>query len=260
MTGSMSSWAEIPGRVALVTAASSGIGLATATALARAGARVAINARDADRLAKAAETIREQTGREVLPLPGDLREPELPALLVGRTAGSLGPVEILVANVGGPSPGSFDAMDDSAWDGALDAVLRPAVRLSRAVLPSMRSARFGRIVHVLSMTVREPVANLTASNVLRPGLVGLVADMARENAVHGITINAVCPGYTRTPRIEEVGATNPEMVRALEARIPTGRLASADEIAAGALFFASDAASYVTGTAMPIDGGVTARP
>ncbi len=251
---------DIPSRVALVTAASSGIGKASAMALARAGARVAILARGEKRLAAAAEQIQEASGRDVLALPGDLTDPSTPAAVLAELGRRWGPVEILVANVGGPEKGSFDALDDSAWQRAFDAVLTPAIRLSRAVLPSMRRARFGRIIHILSLTAREPVEQLTASNALRPAVAGLIADLARELAVLGITVNGVCPGYTRTPRLEELGATDPSRLRQIEQLIPAGRLAAPEEIAAVVLFLASDAASYVTSALIPVDGGVTARP
>lgn len=253
------SWSEIPSRVALVTAASSGIGHASAMALAAAGAEVAILSRSQERLDGAAKEILKATGRKVLTIAGDLTRPELPAEAVRRVNQELGPVEILVANVGGPPAGNFDALDDALWQRSFDAVLSPAIRLSRAVLPGMRSARFGRIVHVLSMTVRQPVAHLTSSNALRPGLAGLIADMAQELAVSGITVNGVCPGYTRTARMAELGADDPARLRRIEESIPAGRLASADEIAAVVLFLASDAASYVTSAMIPVDGGVTAR-
>ena len=248
----------IPGRVALVPAASSGIGVACARALARAGARVAILSRDAERLAGAARQIAEDCGRPVLAVPGDLTDAEAPFRAVSEVARELGPVELLVANVGGPPPGTFDALDEPAWREAIDSVLWPAVRLSRAVLPRMRNLRFGRIVHVLSLTARQPIGGLTTSNALRPAVAGLVGDLARENAVHGITINAVCPGMTRTARIEELAAT-PERVRALEAMVPMGRLAAPEEIAAPVAFLCSEQASYLTGAIIPVDGGVTAR-
>ncbi len=249
----------IPGRVALVTAASSGIGFACARALARAGARVAVLSRDPERITGAARRIAEEAGRPVLAVPGDLTEPDVAFRAVSEVGRELGPVELLVANVGGPPAGSFDVVDEPAWREAIDSVLWPAIRLSRAVLPRMRQQRFGRIVHVLSLTVRQPIGGLATSNALRPAVAGMIGDLARENAVHGITVNAVCPGMTRTARIEEVGGDSPERLRAIEAMVPIGRLAAPEEIAAPVCFLCSDQASYVTGAILPVDGGVTAR-
>jgi 3-oxoacyl-[acyl-carrier protein] reductase len=250
----------IPGRTALVTAASEGIGYACARALAGAGADVVLVSRDAERIAAAATRIREETGRRTHALAADLSEQGAGARIVHEATKALGAVEILVANVGGPPPGRFEDLDAGAWDRALTGVLRPALDLSRAVLPAMRIGRFGRLVHVLSITTRVPVEGLTASNVVRPAVAGLVADLARENAVHGITVNGVSPGYTRTRRLEELGASSPEKLREIERGIPASRLADASEIAAPVVFLASDGASYINGQTIAVDGGLTARP
>lgn len=250
--------AAIPGRVALVTAASDGIGLASALELARAGARVALLSRDPAKLAAAAERVREVAGTPPPVIAADLLDPETPARAVAEVARTLGEVEILVANVPGPPRGTFEALDDRAWEVAVRALLAPALGLCRAVLPGMRRERFGRIVHVLSVTAREPLPGLTAGNVLRPAVAGLVADLARACGAHRITVNAVLPGYTRTARLLENG--RPEALRALEDRIPLGRLADPPEIGAVVAFLASDAASYVSGALVPVDGGLTARP
>lgn len=250
----------VAGRTALVTAASAGIGYACARALAGAGAKVAIVARDAARLEEARARIERETGRTVFGITADLGVASEPKRAAREAERALGGIEILVANVGGPRPGGFDALDAEAWEASIAGVLRPALELSRVVLPRMRVARWGRVVHVLSITARQPVHGLAASNVLRPAVAGLVADLARENAVHGIAVNAVCPGYTRTARLEELGANAPDRLRQIEEQIPAGRLADPREIAAAVLFLASDAASYVHGAVLPVDGGLTARP
>jgi 3-oxoacyl-[acyl-carrier protein] reductase len=260
MTGRIPTLGKIPARVALVTGASEGIGLACARALAAAGARVAILSRREDALRERAEELAAETGGEVVPVAGDLLDPETPRRAVQETVSRLGPVEILVANVGGPPRGRAGELDDEAWRTAIDGVLWPALRLTRAVVPEMRTARFGRIVHVLSVTVRQPVPALTTSNALRPAVAGLIADHAREYGVHGITVNGVLPGYTRTARLEQLGASAPERLRRLEQEVPAGRLADPSEVAAVALFLASDAASYVNGVLIPADGGLSAAP
>lgn len=256
----MSGIPPIPGRVALVTAASAGLGYACARALAEQGAEIAIASRDRARIDDAAARLAHETGARPLALVGDLAEPGTPKRLVAEVAEHLGDVEILVANVGGPTPGGLGTLDESAWAAGVGGVLVPAIELMRAVLPKMRRARFGRVVHVLSVTARVPVDGLAISNALRPAVAGLIADAARDNAVHGITINGVCPGYTRTRRLEELGAASPDALRALEERIPAQRLAAPEEIAAPVAFLASDRASYVNGAILPVDGALSARP
>jgi 3-oxoacyl-[acyl-carrier protein] reductase len=260
MNGMTTSVGSIPDRVALVTGASAGIGLACARGLAAAGARVAILSRREKELSERAEELAAETGAEVVPVPGDLMDPQTPRRAVQDVASRLGPVEILVANVGGPPRGRADELDDAAWQAAIDGVLWPALRLTRAVIPEMRGRRFGRIVHVLSVTVRQPVGSLTTSNALRPAVAGLIADHAREYGVHGITVNGVLPGYTRTARLEQVGAADPERLRQLEQHVPLGRLADPSEVAAVAVFLASEGASYVNGALIPADGGLSAEP
>lgn len=251
---------SIPGRVALVTAASAGIGEACARALARAGARVALLARRERELKDLAESIAADFGVETLAVPADLSVPGAVEGAVRTVTARLGPVEVLVANVGGPPAGRFGELGDDEWKAAIDGVLYPAIRLTRAVTPRMISERYGRIVHVMSITVRQVVPGLTASNALRPAVAGLVADSAREFGVHGITVNGVLPGYTRTQRLAQLGQSDPERLRELERQVPLGRLADPAEVAAAAAFLASDAASYVNGVLLPVDGGLTAAP
>jgi 3-oxoacyl-[acyl-carrier protein] reductase len=248
---------EIPGRVALVTAGSEGIGLAAALALARSGAQVAILSRDPHKLAAAAEAIHAASGTLPLAVAADVADAAATARALAEVTRTLGEIEILVVNVGGPRKGTFDSADDAAWDDGVRQTLGPAVRLTRAVLPAMRRARFGRIVHVLSVTAREPLPGFALSNALRPAVAGMIGDVARENAVHRVTVNGVCPGYVRTRRLAGLDG---DALRRLEERIPAGRLADPSEIGAVVAFLASDAASYVTGAIVPVDGGFTARP
>jgi len=251
----------LAGRTALVTGASDGLGLATATALAREGVRLAIASRGKEKLGAASEAIRAATGVEVLALPADVTDREQCAALVESVASRLGPVEILVANAGGPKPGRFD---DVAWDDVLDAfrkVVGPVHHLVSAALPAMRAKRWGRIVSIQSMSIRQPVEGLLLSNSIRPAAAGLLKGLAGELAPEGITVNVVGPGSCRTERILELGRfRNPGVSEAdlpalLGKAMPIGRLVEPEEVGSAVAFLCSARAAAITGTYLPVDGG-----
>jgi 3-oxoacyl-[acyl-carrier protein] reductase len=251
----------IRGKVALVTGASDGLGLAAARALAGEGVALAIAARRPDRLRSAAETICAATGAEVLTLPADVTDREQASRLVSDVAGHLGPVEILVANAGGPRPGKFHDLAWDDWTEAFAQVVGPLHHLVSAALPAMKEACWGRIVSIQSMSIRQPVDSLLLSNALRPAAAGLVKGLAAELATSGITVNVVGPGPSRTGRILQLGrfrspdADDDEIARALGEQLPIGRLVEPDEVAAAIAYLCSVQAAAVTGSYFPVDGG-----
>lgn len=254
---------ELRDRCAIVCAASKGLGRATALALAREGARVAICARTAAPLQEAAEEIRTTTGATVVPIVADVSRAEDVERLVDASAGALGAIDILINNTGGPRSGPFVSFSDADWQEAIDSILLSVVRLSRAVVPHMRQRGGGRIINITSISAKQPVEGLVLSNALRAAVTGLSRTIANELAADNILVNCVAPGYTKTDRVVELAeaaaareGVTPEAVRQrTEAGIPLKRLATTEEFASVVAFLASGKASYVTGTTLQIDGG-----
>jgi 3-oxoacyl-[acyl-carrier protein] reductase len=232
------------GRTAIVSGASSGMGLAIAEALAAEGVNVAMFARRRDVLEREADRIGGLAVRGDLTVPKDLTK------LVGQTVGAFGGIDILVNNGGGPPPGPAAGADDQAIEGAVELLLLSAVRLTNLCLPHLEASGRGRIVNLESSSVRSPIDNLALSNTLRPGVVGWMKTLAREVAPKGITVNTIAPGRIDTERLRSVGDENLDWV-------PMGRLGDPAEIAAVVCFLASDRAGYVTGAVIPVDGGLT---
>jgi 3-oxoacyl-[acyl-carrier protein] reductase len=247
----------IRGKVALVTGGSAGLGYEAARALAAEGARVAIAARDPERLAAAAARL----GSGVAAFPADVSSRREAQSLVERVAGDLGPVEILVANAGGPKPGRFDDFAWDDWERAFALVVGTVHHLVTSVAPGMRQRRWGRVVSIQSMSIRQPVESLLLSNSLRPAAAGLLKGLASELAPHGITVNVIGPGSSRTDRILELGrhrhpgAEDDAILARLGAALPIGRLVEPSEVGAAVAFLCSAQAAAVTGTFLPVDGG-----
>ena len=257
---------KIAGKVALVGASAGGLGLATAQRLAMEGCHVAISDIDASRLAGALETVKSAgPGGTMAAYPADFTNSKDLEALVDQVQSDLGPISILVTNSGGPPPGTFDDASDEKWQRAYELTFLSAVRLIRLVLPGMQQARWGRIINFASRALREPIGNLMISNAVRLAVAGMAKTLATEVAEFGITVNNIGPGPTSTDRAIELAAARAQKkgidtateLAQTAARIPRGRLAAPEEIAAAAAFLASDLAGHITGVSLLIDGGET---
>jgi 3-oxoacyl-[acyl-carrier protein] reductase len=248
----------IAGRIALVMGASKGLGRATAAALAREGARVAVSSRSADRIEQAAAEITAETGGEAVALAADTDAVEELPGLVERVGSSLGPVEILVTNTGGPplgDPLSFSAED---WERAYRSLVLAPMALIEAVVPGMRDGGWGRIVNVTSIATKEPIPGLLLSNSHRLAAVGAFKTLSRELARDGILLNSVAPGRIATDRIAGMADISLEELRKAEQPdIPVGRLGTPEEFGDVVAFLCSERASYVNGVNLMVDGGLT---
>ena len=253
----------LTGKIALVAAASRGLGRAVAEELAREGAHVLICARGAEALRETAKSIRAATGVRVVEVVADLSDSSDVVRVAERALAEFGRVDILVTNGGGPPAGPFENHSPDAWQAAIRQNLLSVVELTRAILPGMKERRWGRIINVTSIAVKQPVDNLILSNSVRAAVTGFARTLANEVAPFGITVNNVMPGYTRTQRVEELAernaslkGTTPEAERAVwEGQIPMARLGESSEFAAMVAFLASERASYTTGASIPVDGG-----
>jgi 3-oxoacyl-[acyl-carrier protein] reductase len=250
-------------KVALVAAASRGLGRAVAHELANEGAKVIIFARGREAIEAARDEIARSTDADVHGIAADITDDDHIARVVAESTSRFGQIDILVTNAGGPPAGPFEAHEWDAWERAVKLTLKGAVELTRAVLPSMRERRWGRIIHVTSIAVKQPVDNLMLSNSLRSAVTGFARTLANEVATDGVTVNCIMPGYTRTERVEELadatakrdGVTRDDVLKRFEREIPMKRLGEPHEFAAMAAFLASDRASYVTGQSIAVDGG-----
>ena len=239
----------LKGKIAIVAAASKGLGLAVATELAREGAEVAICARSAERLEKATQAIREASGRAVYSEAFDEKK--------------FGRVDICVTNAGGPPSKPFMDISIAEWRAAVDMTLLSAVYFAREVLPRMQKNRWGRVVTITSSSVKQPMDNLMLSNSIRAAVTGLAKTLANEFGPSGITVNNVCPGFTQTDRLVELadaraaatGQTREKIFETWATLSPLRRVGQPEEFAAAVAFLASERASYINGVSLAVDGG-----
>ena len=247
---------NLKNRTVLVTAGSKGIGLATAHGFHACGAKVAICGRSQDKLDAAAAQM-----PGCIALTGDVSVSEDIDRVVDATTKEFGGIDILVNNAGGPPPGLFADLSDEDWEKAIELTLMSVVRATRLVLPHMRAQKWGRIINISSSGVKQPVPGLTLSNSIRMAVLGWAKTLANQVAADNVLVNTVCPGFTdRVAQILEQqsaasGKSIEEIAAALAAQIPMQRIGQPEEIANLAVFLGSDAASYITGTAIQVDGG-----
>ena len=253
----------LKGKAAVVAAASKGLGKAVAFGLAAEGVDVAICSRDREAIERAGEEIRAKTGVKVLAFQADLTDANAIHNFVQRAGEQFGRIDILFANSGGPPPGSFDSVDDAAWERAFSLNHLSAVRLTREVLPYLRRQGGGCIVYSTSISIKQPIENLILSNSIRSAVVLMAKTLMQEVARENIRVNVVCPGRIYTERIEQLdgaraqqaGLSVAEVARQSEAAIPLGRSGRPEEFADTVVYLCSNRASYLTGNVIQIDGG-----
>jgi 3-oxoacyl-[acyl-carrier protein] reductase len=249
---------QLKNKRALVTGASRGLGFATAKLLAAEGAKVAINSRDAAKLAAAAESI------GAIAIAADLLGPDSPGKIVEEAVAKLGGLDILVCNAGGPPPGAFESFDEATWQKAIDLSFMSNVRLIKAALPYLRKSAAASVLTVTSYSVKQPIPNLILSNSIRAATIGLTKSLALELGKDGIRFNSILPAWTETERVTDLmsvraknnGTTVEEEIAKQSQESALGRIASPEEFANVAVFLVSPAASYLTGVMLTVDGGM----
>ncbi len=248
----------------MVAGASRGLGFAVARALAKEGARISISSRSAEAIAAAGAKIEEETGAAVLAMPVDVRSGEAIAAWFDKTFERFGGVDLLYPNSGGPPPGPTLKFDDAAWQNAFELLLLSAIRTIRLAVPSMASRGGGAIVLPTSSAVKEPIANISLSTVMRTSVSSLSKTLALELAPQNIRVNQLIPGRIHTDRVDEIDVDNSKRSgipvegqrKRVWATIPMGRYGDPDGFAAAAVFLFSEAASYITGASLQVDGGL----
>jgi len=250
-------------KTALVCGSSKGLGKATASCLAQEGTSVVLCSSNPANLEKAKQDIQQVSSAEVTAIAANLSDQKDVSRLIEVLFKKYGHLDILVNNTGGPPPGKFEELSIDSWQEAYEAMLISAVMLTKSVLPGMKSQRWGRILNITSIAVKQPVENLILSNSIRAGITGFARTLANEVAPFGITVNNILPGFTRTERLvslaEETagrkGVSVDEAYQTWIKDIPMNRLGEPEEFGNVVTFLASERASYVTGTSITVDGG-----
>lgn len=255
----------IKNKVALVAASSRGLGKAIAFQLSKEGAKVVICARNRERLFKTGDEIAAKTEGVVRAIVADVRDKKQVSEMVEQTVKELATIEILVSNAGGPPSGMADdfALDD--YRDALELNLMSTINLCYEVIPFMKKKKWGRIINLTSVAAKQPIDSLILSNTARAGVLGFSKSLSNQVASYGITVNSICPGYTKTERVEELArsfeesgkGTVKDFYKNMQKNIPGGRLGTPEEIAQAVAFLASEGAGYITGVALQVDGGYT---
>ncbi|MEI7590536.1 MAG: SDR family oxidoreductase [Deltaproteobacteria bacterium] len=253
----------IKNKVALIAGGSMGLGLATAKRLATEGAKIAICALDDDSLPMAKKEIEAETGAEVIAIPADVSKSKEAKNFVQEAYKRFGSVDILINNAGGPPAMQFLEIDENLWEQGFHLNLLSTIVMTKEAVPIMKAKKWGRIINMTSISVKQPIDGLILSNTIRAGVIGFAKSLSNELASYNITVNNVCPGYTMTERVRSLAVTvakkqntTPEaIIKGWEDSIPMKRLGTPEEFAALVAFLASESAGYITGAAIQIDGG-----
>jgi len=254
---------KIKDKIALVCASSKGLGKSAALELAKEGCKISMCSRDENELNKSADEIRSKVNCQISTFVTDLNDNESIKRLVENTVKTLGPIDILVNNAGGPPPGSFDSLNNKAWEESLNLTLMSAISVTRLVLPHMKENGWGRIINIQSRSVKSPIPGLFLSNSIRLAAIGWAKSLSDEIAKFGITVNTVCPGETRTQRLIDIfknqalnsNKSIEEIEEQLNNSIPAKRIGEPEELAALIAFLASERSGFTTGTVIQVDGG-----
>ncbi len=254
---------KLKGRVAVISGASMGLGRAVALQLAMEGAKVAITALDDPSLPEAAALIRKETGAEVFAMPADVSDLDQASSFMQAAIAHFGTIDILVNNAGGPPSAKFLEIPDELWLKGVQLNLMSTIAMTREAVPVMKEKKWGRIINMTSISVKQPIDGLILSNTVRSGVIGFAKTLSTELAPYNITVNSVCPGYTMTDRVTNLakviaakeGTTPEAVIGGWESEIPMQRLGTPEEFASLVAYLASEGAGYITGAAIQIDGG-----
>ncbi len=254
---------RIEGKVALVTAASKGLGKAVAIQLVSEGANVVICSRNLESLQKTKSEIEKNTNKQISIIACDVTNEKQLKQMIDSVIQEFGTIDILITNAGGPPAGSFSDFGVEDYRNAVELNLLSTISLCQKVVPLMQKQKWGRIVMMTSVSVKQPIGNLILSNTARTGVIGFMKSLSNEIAKDGITVNSICPGYTKTQRIENLAkaftnsgnGTIEDFYKKLEAEIPMKRIGSPEEFAQSVAFLVSEGAGYITGVSLKVDGG-----